>query len=145
MMNRTFLAAAVLAFAATGCAFSANGRIPVFAGGRVSVGGPVLVAQPAPVSVSVAAPSVAVQAEPAVAVQAAPVAGPEVNCSIEAGPLWSNDHAQRDCHGVCQRAGAVRFTGQWWTTRWAEMSVCQCAFPAGAVCPAVDDRPHEQR
>lgn len=136
MMNRTFLAAAVLAFAASGCAFSANGRIPVFASGRVSVGGPVLVAQPAPVTVSVAAPTVAVQAEPA--------AGPEVNCSIEAGPLWNNDHAQRDCPNVCQRAGA-RFTGQWWTTRWGEMSVCQCAFPAGAACPAVDDRPSDQR
>ena len=76
---------------------------------------------------------------------AASVPAPAVHCSVEAGPLWSNTHAQEACHGVCAAAGARSFTGQWWTTRWAQMSVCQCAFDAGTVCALVDDRPHDRR
>ena len=45
--------------------------------------------------------------------------------SIEAGPIWSNDHAQRVCPRVCERSNMDWF-GQWWTTRQGQMSVCQC-------------------
>lgn len=127
MNHRTVLFAAAFSFAASGCTFSAAGRVPVFARGHIALDAPIVVAAPA------------------VAVQAAPVDGPEALCAVEAGPLWNNDHAQRECPGVCQRVGAIRQTGQWWTTRWNEMSVCQCAFPAGAACAAVDDRPSDPR
>ena len=45
--------------------------------------------------------------------------------SIEAGPIWSNDHAQRVCPRVCDR-NDMDWQGQWWTTRQGQMSVCQC-------------------
>ena len=44
---------------------------------------------------------------------------------IEAGPIWSNDHAQRTCPRVCSRA-ELDWNGQWWTTIQGKMSVCQC-------------------
>jgi hypothetical protein len=130
-MNKTLLLATALlsSLSLQGCVMRAWGTTPTI-GLRATAYAPsaTVVAAPAPATVVASVPS-----------------GPEVLCSIEAGPLWSNVHAQGECPNVCPRAGATRFTGQWWTTRWNEMSVCQCAFPAGTQCPAVDDRPHEQR
>lgn len=115
----------------------------------VPVPAPVVASAPVPEAAPDPAPAPAPEpapAPPAPSVAPAPVPpGRSVLCSIEAGPLWSNVQAQSDCHGVCQRAGALRFTGQWWTTRWNEMSVCQCAFPLRTKCPKVDDRPYESR
>lgn len=126
------LASFVMLVSFTGCTFTARGRAPLFLGARSAVS----VRPMGPVRVSVSQPATRV-----VVTQA-----PSQNlCSVEAGPLWSNQHAQSACHGVCERAGAQRFTGQWWTTRWGQMSVCQCAFDAGAVCAPVDDRPHDAR
>lgn len=125
-MNKTLLVSALLAsLSLQGCVMRAWGTTPTI-GLRATTYAPSPAPAPAPVVAT--APS-----------------GAEVLCSIEAGPLWSNVHAQGECPNVCPRAGATRFTGQWWTTRWNEMSVCQCAFPAGTQCPAVDDRPSDQR
>ncbi len=54
----------------------------------------------------------------------AALAGPQ---EIEAGPLWSQSHAQEKCPRVCAAHG--RWTGHWWTTVPNQMSVCQCAPP----------------
>ncbi|WP_437735088.1 mannan-binding lectin [Sorangium sp. So ce1335] len=48
---------------------------------------------------------------------------------VEAGPIWSNIDAQTKCPDTC--AGfdsATAWNGQWWTTVWGEMSVCECAY-----------------
>lgn len=119
-------ASLVLVVSVTGCTVTAWGRAPVSLSARSNV------------VVSTSQPAAPVAAT-------APAALPAVSCSIEAGPLWSNTHAQQACPGVCAAAGARGHTGHWWTTRWAEMSVCQCAFDAGTVCAPVDDRPHDQR
>ncbi|NEO17388.1 MULTISPECIES: mannan-binding lectin [unclassified Moorena] len=47
--------------------------------------------------------------------------------AIEAGPIWSNDDAQGKCPTTCSDAGfGYEWDGQWWTTEWGEMSVCEC-------------------
>ncbi|MEX1369236.1 MAG: ricin-type beta-trefoil lectin domain protein [Nannocystaceae bacterium] len=45
--------------------------------------------------------------------------------TVEAGPLWDDEHAQSTCPAVCADGGGT-FTGQWWTTESDEMSVCKC-------------------
>ena len=40
---------------------------------------------------------------------------------IEAGPIWSNDDAQKKCPSICS---SLRWNGQWTTTQWNAMSVC---------------------
>ena len=47
------------------------------------------------------------------------------NYTVEAGPIWSNKHAQKRCPAVCPSVRS-RWTGHWWTTVWGRMSVCQC-------------------
>lgn len=47
---------------------------------------------------------------------------------VEAGPLWTDIHAQRSCPQVCQGAGAKSWTGQWHTTQMGRQSVCTCRF-----------------
>ncbi|MBK8939552.1 MAG: mannan-binding lectin [Polyangiaceae bacterium] len=42
---------------------------------------------------------------------------------VEAGPIWSNDDAQTTCPQTC---GDMSWDGEWWTTKWNEMSVCEC-------------------
>lgn len=56
---------------------------------------------------------------------------------IEAGPIWSDEHARLRCPEAVARwnaanAGQARWTGHWTTTVPNEMSVCNCAEgPAG--------------
>ena len=45
--------------------------------------------------------------------------------SIEAGPIWNQQDAERKCPNVCQ-SNRSNWTGQWNTTQWARMSVCEC-------------------
>jgi Mannan-binding protein len=47
---------------------------------------------------------------------------------VEAGPLWTDIHAQRNCPGVCSAAGAKTWTGEWHTTKPGRQSVCSCRF-----------------
>lgn len=49
---------------------------------------------------------------------------------IPAGPLWSNDDAQKRGPYICAAHGG-RFTGQWYTAVWGKMSVVECEF----TCP----------
>ncbi len=57
---------------------------------------------------------------------------------VEAGPLWHNADAQNKCPTVC---GGARWTGQWFTTVPAQMSVCVCED----ITPTVGPRPPEPR
>jgi rubredoxin len=43
---------------------------------------------------------------------------------IEAGPIWNNLDADRKCPQVAQSVGG-KWTGQWKTTRFGQMSVCE--------------------
>ena len=49
---------------------------------------------------------------------------------IEAGPIWSNDHAKTRCPEVVDEwlkahpGWQAEWTGAWTTTVWAKMSVC---------------------
>ena len=45
--------------------------------------------------------------------------------SIEAGPLWDQDHAVKTCPDLCKKNNKD-WTGHWWTTVPTQMSVCQC-------------------
>jgi hypothetical protein len=49
---------------------------------------------------------------------------PVTACSINAGPIWNQTHANQVCPGVCGNVGW--WTGQWTTTVPGSMSVCQC-------------------
>lgn len=67
-------------------------------------------------------------------------AAPRVR-NVEAGPLWNNGDAQNKCPTVC---GSSRWTGHWFTTVPARMSVCVCeeAVPqaVGPRRPGQDER-----
>ena len=41
----------------------------------------------------------------------------------EAVQIWSNDDAQCKCPMTC---GELDWEGVWWTTKWGQMSVCEC-------------------
>ena len=53
------------------------------------------------------------------------MASSQASETIEAGPIWSNNHAQSVCPKVCSRS-EMDWNGQWWTTVQGRMSVCQC-------------------
>ncbi len=42
---------------------------------------------------------------------------------VEAGPLWNQQDATNKCPQLC---APTVWTGQWWTTRQGQMSVCEC-------------------
>ncbi|WP_437943623.1 mannan-binding lectin [Sorangium sp. So ce281] len=47
---------------------------------------------------------------------------------VQAGPIWSNTHAQTQCPNTCAAySSATKWNGQWWTTVPGQMSVCECA------------------
>lgn len=60
--------------------------------------------------------------------------GEEKTFSLEAGPIWNNDHAKERCPEVLAEWLAAnpgkqaRWTGHWNTTVPNEMSVCHCEF-----------------
>ncbi len=56
---------------------------------------------------------------------------------IEAGPIWSTEDAQGKCPRICSRYGS--WNGQWRTTVWAKMSVCDCQI-GPVVARSVDSR-----
>lgn len=45
--------------------------------------------------------------------------------TITIGPIWNNNDANYKCPRVCFNRGS-RWTGQWWTVRPSQASVCQC-------------------
>ncbi len=44
--------------------------------------------------------------------------------TVEAGPIWNQQDAEKKCPSVCEKRGG--WTGHWWTTVQGKMSVCQC-------------------
>lgn len=62
-----------------------------------------------------------------------PHGGAPISEAREAGPIWNNGDAQGKCARVC--APPSSWTGQWWTTRPNEMSVCECLTPARVPPP----------
>jgi Mannan-binding protein len=44
---------------------------------------------------------------------------------VKAGPIWDGTDAESKCPRVCARNGGV-WNGQWRTTVWGSMSVCNC-------------------
>lgn len=50
--------------------------------------------------------------------------------TVEAGPIWNTEDAQRKCPAVCGRTG---WDGNWTTTVPGRMSVCNCGAPGGAA------------
>ncbi len=72
--------------------------------------------------------------------------------TVEAGPIWNQQHAEQVCPAIAHATNGA-WTGQWWTTVWNEMSVCQIEYTppsraveagpiwnqqhANQVCPAV--------
>ena len=44
--------------------------------------------------------------------------------AIEVGPIWNQQDAEMKCPKAARKAGG-RWTGQWWTTRPGQMSVCE--------------------
>lgn len=55
----------------------------------------------------------------------------EVNRSVEVGPIFSQADADKMCPAASVATGGT-WTGQWWTTVWGQMSVCQIGYPAGS-------------
>lgn len=58
-------------------------------------------------------------------------------CNVDAGPIWNQNDANVKCPVTCNK-GYGPWNGQWWTTIWGKMSVCQCvanepAFDAGPI------------
>jgi hypothetical protein len=47
--------------------------------------------------------------------------------TVEAGPIWDQQDAEKKCPTVCEKHGT--WTGHWWTTVQGKMSVCQCEAP----------------
>lgn len=46
--------------------------------------------------------------------------------TVEAGPIWNNaKDAPKKCPNTCASRNA-KWDGQWWTTVWGKMSVCEC-------------------
>ena len=85
--------------------------------------------------------------------EAATGGGEPKNFDVEAGPIWSNDHAQKRCPELLaewnrnRKPGEpeARWTGQWVTTRENEMSVCGFATgPSGPAVPAAGALYEEQ-
>jgi len=57
--------------------------------------------------------------------------------TVEAGPIWNQQDAEKKCPSVCEKRGG--WTGHWWTTVQGKMSVCQCkgtSSPAAIGIPA---------
>jgi hypothetical protein len=52
--------------------------------------------------------------------------------AFEAGPIWNQNHANQVCPAVAASHGGT-WTGQWWTTRPSEMSVCEVRMTATAI------------
>lgn len=52
--------------------------------------------------------------------------GPETR-NVEAGPIWNQADAERKCRDLAQREGG-EWTGQWRTTQFGRMSVCEIRF-----------------
>lgn len=46
---------------------------------------------------------------------------------VEAGPIWSQSDAERKCPQIAAGENG-KWTGQWTTTVWGQMSVCEIAF-----------------
>lgn len=51
--------------------------------------------------------------------------------TVEAGPIWNQDHALRRCPEVAEEWSGdngreARWNGHWWTTVPGQMSVCEC-------------------
>lgn len=61
-----------------------------------------------------------------------------VAIDVEAGPIWSNGHAQTVCPDVCKKA-MMTWSGQWSTTIPGKMSVCGCSQVDG-VAPSVAEK-----
>ena len=53
-----------------------------------------------------------------------PFSAAQATETLEAGPIWNQQDAEKKCPGVCEKHGG--WTGHWWTTEWSKMSVCQC-------------------
>lgn len=51
------------------------------------------------------------------------------SCVVEAGPIWNQQDANTKCPATCGN-GWGAWDGQWWTTVWGKMSVCECLAPA---------------
>jgi hypothetical protein len=71
-------------------------------------------------------PTLSVSASAELTVPAAPPPeqpGEPTKVVKEAGPIWSNDDAQTKCPQTC---APLAWEGVWWTTKWNEMSVCEC-------------------
>jgi predicted amidohydrolase len=50
--------------------------------------------------------------------------------TAEAGPIWNNAvDAPKKCPPTCEKYSST-WDGQWWTTVWGEMSVCECTLGA---------------
>jgi len=46
--------------------------------------------------------------------------------TAKAGPIWNNAvDAPKKCPKTCEKYNSS-WDGQWWTTVWNEMSVCEC-------------------
>ncbi len=50
--------------------------------------------------------------------------------TVEVGPIWNQQDAERKCSKAARAAGA-KWTGQWWTTRPGRMSVCEIGKKRG--------------
>ncbi|MFI5846048.1 mannan-binding protein [Catenuloplanes sp. NPDC051500] len=81
----------------------------------------------APVLATLATASAA-QAAPVVERQPAARSGGSYKVAVPAGPLWSNDQAQKVGPWVAA-AHFGRFTGQWWTVVNGSMSVVEVELP----------------
>lgn len=52
-------------------------------------------------------------------------ASPAAATDVEAGPIWNNADGTAKCPKVCTDHGK-RWNGNWHTTVWGRMSVCNC-------------------
>jgi rubredoxin len=49
---------------------------------------------------------------------------------VEVGPIWNQMDANRKCPDAARARGGT-WTGQWWTTKPGQMSVCEIAGGSG--------------
>ena len=61
-------------------------------------------------------------------------ASAQQNIVAEAGPIWSDSHAQTRCPEVARTRGGL-WTGEWWTTVQGRMSVCVVQLSSAAPAP----------
>lgn len=54
--------------------------------------------------------------------------------TIEVGPIWNQSDAETKCPKAARKAG-LAWTGQWWTTRPGQMSVCGVKNQASSNSP----------